>query len=155
MTSNRPNMYENRIPGNLPSNLVGNNLYKSMGNGFYKMSAPKPMHQTMMAQDFSYKKNAPIDSIKNQMQQEANQKIQLVSEKKELEFLIEDQKEAQESLKGEFERLTRDKKMEIERLTQINTELENETEKQSDQREMLAQEVEIYFEIIKGYGNEK
>ena len=129
------------MTSNLPSNLIGNNLYKSTGNGLYKMSAPKPMHQTMMAQDYSYKKNAPIDSIKGQMQREANQKIQLVSEKKELEFLIEDQKEAQESLKGEFERLTRDKKMEIERLNQINSELEKETEKHSEKREALNQEV--------------
>lgn len=95
----------------------------------------------MMAQDYSYKNNAPIDSIKGQMQREANQKIQLVSEKKELEFLIEDQREAQESLKNEFERLTRDKKVEIERLNHINSEMEKETEKQTEVREVLSQEV--------------
>lgn len=131
------------MTGNLPSNLIGNNMYKSTQNGLatYKMSTPKPMHQTMMAQDYSYKNNAPIDSIKGQMQREANQKIQLVSEKKELEFLIEDQREAQESLKNEFERLTRDKKVEIERLNHINSEMEKETEKQTEVREVLSQEV--------------
>jgi glycerol-3-phosphate cytidylyltransferase-like family protein len=75
------------------------------------------------------------------MQREAQQKINLVSEKKELEFLIEDQKEAQDTLRNEFERLTRDKKVEIERLNQINNELEMETEKQSKRREILNQEV--------------
>jgi hypothetical protein len=107
------------------------------------MAPQKKMHQTMMAQDFSYKKQAPIDSIKGQMQREAQQKINLVSEKKELEFLIEDQKEAQDTLKNEFDRLTRDKKIEIERLDQINNELEMETEKQSKRREVLNQEVDL------------
>lgn len=107
----------------------------------YKMSAQKPMHQTVMGQEFSYKKSAPIDSIKGQMQREAQQKIQLVSEKKELEFMIEDQKEAQDTLRNEFDRLTMDKKMEIERLNQINTDLEGEIEKNSEQRDELNQEV--------------
>lgn len=121
---------------------MGNNMYKSsMPGTSYKMSAPKPMHQTMMGQEFSYKQNAPIDSIKGQMQREAQQKIQLVSEKKELEFMIEDQKEAQDTLRNEFDRLTMEKKMEIERLNQINTDLENEIEKQSEGRETLNQEV--------------
>ena len=97
----------------------------------------------MLAQDFSYKKQAPIDSIKGQMQREAHQKINLVSEKKELEFLIEDQKEAQETLRNEFDRLTRDKKVEIERLDQINNDLEMETEKESKRREVLNQEVGV------------
>ena len=99
-----------------------------------------------MAQDFSYKKQAPIDSIKGQMQREAHQKINLVSEKKELEFLIEDQKEAQETLRNEFDRLTRDKKVEIERLDQINNDLEMETEKESKRREVLNQEVGVCCE---------
>lgn len=141
-------MYDNRLGGprvisEPPSALIGNNLYKSSAQvqTSFKASAPQRMHQTMMAQDFSYKKSAPIDSIKGQMQREAQQKINLVSEKKELEFMIEDQKEAQDTLRSEFERLTRDKKLEIERLTQINGELESETEKQSKRREDLNQEV--------------
>ena len=109
---------------------------------FNRAPAPR-MHQTMLAQDFSYKKQAPIDSIKGQMQREAHQKINLVSEKKELEFLIEDQKEAQETLRNEFDRLTRDKKVEIERLDQINNDLEMETEKESKRREVLNQEVGV------------
>lgn len=139
-------MYDNRlggprvVSGPPPSNLGGKNMYMSTTQGTYKM-APKPMYQTMMAQDFSYKKNAPIESLKGQMQREAHQKIHLVSEKKELEFMIEDQKEAQDSLKNEFERLTRDKKLEIERLGQINQDLEAETEKNSEVRESLNQEV--------------
>lgn len=141
-------MYDNRLGTNRivlepPSTLLGNNLYKSTAGQrpAFKSSVPQRMHQTMMAPDFSYKKNAPIDSIKGQMQREAHQKIHLVSEKKELEFMIEDQKEAQDTLRNEFERLTRDKKVEIERLNQINTELETETEKQSKYREELNQEV--------------
>lgn len=146
----RSNMYDNRFGANRvglepPSVLIGNNLYKSTAQNqpMYKMSVPQRMHQTMMAQDFSYKKNAPIDSIKGQMQREAHQKIHLVSEKKELEFMIEDQKEAQDTLRNEFDRLTRDKKVEIERLNQINMELEGETEKQSKRREELNQEVRV------------
>ena len=103
------------------------------------------MHQTMIPEEVSYKKNANIDSIKGLMKREADQKIHLVSEKMEMEFIIQDQKEAQEGLKIEFERLTIVKKNQIDKLDDFNTELENQLEENTTKRENLNQEVRHVF----------
>lgn len=99
------------------------------------------MARTVNVEEGVYKKNVRIEDIKGKMKREADQKINLVSDKMELEFMIQDQKEAQESLKKEFERLTREKKIQIEKLDQVNTELDTELEKSKARKETLANEV--------------
>ena len=91
--------------------------------------------------EFSYKRNAPIVDIQRKMQKETDQKINLVSDKMELEFLIQDQKEAQDELRKEFDRLTREQKTHIERLDQANGEIQKELEKKENHRENLKQQL--------------
>lgn len=120
-------------------------MYKSGVNrtGDYGMMGEpvKKMGQTMMAGPMSYKKNANIDNIRGKMQKEAQDKIELVSDKMELEYMIQDQKEAQENLKSEFDRMTRDKKSQIDRLDNMNNEMDKQIDELSDKKENLHQEV--------------
>ena len=97
-------------------------MYKSGVNrtGDYGMMGEpvKKMGQTMMAGPMSYKKNANIDNIRGKMQ-----------------------KEAQENLKSEFDRMTRDKKSQIDRLDNMNNEMDKQIDELSDKKENLHQEV--------------
>lgn len=114
-----------------------------VGSHLLKVDPIKRMGQTMMVDDVSYKKNANIENIRGKMQKEAQDKIELVSDKMELEYMIQDQKEAQENLKSEFERMTREKKAQIERLENMNNELDKKVDELSEKKENVHQEVII------------
>ena len=157
-SSNRANIYENgkasRFGGMNGAKVHSGaqpQMYKSSFNNpnrnFEGIEAHNRMHQTMIPEEVSYKKNANIDSIKGLMKREADQKIHLVSEKMEMEFIIQDQKEAQESLKKEFERLTRDKKNQIGKLDELNVQMEKQLEDNTAKRENLNQEVSPISEV--------
>lgn len=136
-----PNVYDNRYERPM---FHARKAPVYAQNTMYKSSAPGPtglapgyrqMARTVNVEEGVYKKNVRIDDIKGKMKREADQKINLVSDKMELEFMIQDQKEAQESLKKEFERLTREKKLQIEKLDQVNQELDGELEKTKQRSE--------------------
>lgn len=106
----------------------------------------KKMGNTMMVEDVSYKKNANIDNIRGKMQKEAQDKIELVSDKMELEYMIQDQKDAQENLKTEFDRMTREKKNQIDRLENMNNDIDKQIDELAEKKENLHQEVNKHIE---------
>ena len=145
-----PNIYDNRYErpvfhARKAPVYAQNTMYKSSAPGPTGPPGPSPdyrqMARTVNVEEGAYKKNVRIEDIKGKMKREADQKINLVSDKMELEFMIQDQKEAQESLKKEFERLTREKKLQIEKLDQVNQELDGELEKTKQRNEDVQNQV--------------
>ncbi len=107
--------------------------------------------------------NQRYDDLKERVQKEINIRVNLQTEKRELELMIEDQKEAQEKLKEEYSRHIDSTKGQIEHLNQMiedlqkdlenkmdkkskmeeeNTEIENEINELLDENKLLEQEIE-------------
>lgn len=86
----------------------------------------RPQNSTYKNAQLSHGGN--YGDLKSKVQREINKRVNLSTEKKELELMIEDQVEAQEKLKEEYNRHIEGTKQQIERLDQMIEGLQKEVE---------------------------
>lgn len=121
---------------NLKQKLNASNIIKDdvFNQSLYsqKPLLGKQSYVPMGRSNFSFKESVRIDDTKSKLEKELGHGIQLESEKKELELLVQDQVETQTKLRGEYGRQIDTIRHHIESLHQRMEDLEKQVEENSD-----------------------
>lgn len=106
----------------------------------FKYDSYEPNYQSPMLKQNQTFLGGNYNSLKDKVQKEVNTKVNLATEKRELELMIQDQIEAQMKLKDEYGRQIDATKAQEEHLAQLMEDIERENEIKMEKRSKLVEE---------------